>query len=84
MEFFLLLQFFVEPPQDVENIMKNRKLDPTAFVSLSHGETWCVGDERKEPEFMRYKNKFRGEALFGAENKDVVSGPTQEEFSEAQ
>lgn len=63
--------------------MMRDELDPRAFVSLSHGETWCVGDEREEPEFMAYKNKFRKEAS-GADDIDVVSRPTQEEFSDAQ
>lgn len=55
--FELTNEFFVEPPQKVEEEMKKKKLDPKQFISLSHGETWCVGDERKIPPFMTYKGR---------------------------
>ncbi|XP_045192292.2 N-acyl-phosphatidylethanolamine-hydrolyzing phospholipase D-like isoform X2 [Mercenaria mercenaria] len=55
--FELTNEFFAEPPQKVEEEMKKKDLSPNKFISLCHGETWCVGDERQEPPFMTYKPK---------------------------
>lgn len=53
--FELTNEFYAEPPQKVEEEMKKRELDPKMFVSLCHGETWCVGDDREPPPFMKAK-----------------------------
>lgn len=45
-------EFYAEPPQRVEKEMKKNNLSADRFISLCHGETWVIGEQRQRPPFM--------------------------------
>ena len=50
------MQYYLEPPQEVEKEMKKAVLDPRKFFSLNLGESWCLGEDRDyDPPFMERK-----------------------------
>ncbi|WAR12199.1 NAPEP-like protein, partial [Mya arenaria] len=47
------IQYYLEPPQELEKQMYNNRLEPKTFFNLQIGETWIVGDDRDyNPPFM--------------------------------
>ena len=48
--------------------MKKYDKSPEKFISLYHGETWCLGDERETPKFMTYKGKEKEDSVSPPEN----------------
>lgn len=51
------MQFYLEPPQKVEEELKKKGIPTDDFVSLNHGETWIVGEKRvNRPKFMDVPN----------------------------
>lgn len=50
--FCLSNEFYLEPPNKVEEEMKKKGQRPENFISLCHGETWKVGSERNPSPFM--------------------------------
>ncbi|WAR12186.1 NAPEP-like protein [Mya arenaria] len=68
--FELTNEYYLEPPQKVEEAMLKKKLDPKSFFSLCIGETWVVGEDRDyDPPFME-RGKVR-KASLNDEPKDT-------------
>ncbi|XP_052232860.1 N-acyl-phosphatidylethanolamine-hydrolyzing phospholipase D-like isoform X1 [Dreissena polymorpha] len=59
--FQLTNEHYLEPPHRLKKAMKDRNLDPNKFVCLNIGETWIVGDDREEPNFMKENVKITTE-----------------------
>ncbi|WAR12190.1 NAPEP-like protein [Mya arenaria] len=52
------IQYYLEPPQELEKQMYNNGLEPKTFFNLQIGETWIVGEDRDyDPPFMEREKR---------------------------